>query len=151
MEDFFARAKKAGVTTILIADLPPNSPHGQKALELAKQYDLQAVFMVSELTSDERLQSIIEATTGFLYLVSTPGVTGARKDLADSLDQTIQRIKSQTDLPVLVGFGISERAHVEAVRAAGADGAIVGSRLVKEIEAGKLTQIQNVLGELRLS
>jgi tryptophan synthase alpha chain len=141
MEKFYEQAAEAGVTSLLIADLPLDTPHGQEALELSKKHGVKSVFIVSELTPDDRLQHIIESDPFFLYFVSTPGVTGERKDLSELLADTIAHIKSKTDIPVLVGFGVSDREHVQKISTAGADGVIVGSALVKLIEEKTLGEI----------
>ena len=141
MERFFERANIAGVTSVLIADLPVDSPHGKEVLELAGRYGIRMVFMVSELTSRDRLKSILNADPYFLYLVSQPGVTGMRQNLGDSVGKVVSRLKKETTIPVLVGFGISERAHVEMVRDSGADGVIVGSALVEAREEGELLTV----------
>jgi tryptophan synthase alpha chain len=94
------------------------------------------------------LEAIFEAQPYFIYLVSTPGVTGARKDLSAQLEGVITNLKNQTDIPVLVGFGVSDRAHVDQIRDAGANGVIVGSALVKLIEEGKAGEIGELMGTL---
>ncbi len=148
LERFYKKAAEVGVTSVLIPDLPPESVHCKKALKLAKRYGLQQVFIVSELTSAKRLKMIAKVSRGFIYLVSTPGVTGVRKDLSPKMKNAIQRVKKSTKLPVLVGFGVSERKHVQAIQKAGADGAIVGSRLVTLIEEGKLNDVQKLVARL---
>jgi tryptophan synthase alpha chain len=147
-QNFYSKAAEVGVTSVLIADLPLEVPRCAEALALAKQYELDQIFIVSELTSPERLSRILEVATGFLYFVSTPGVTGVRTQLSTELPSAIARIKAQTDLPVLVGFGVSEREHVELIQKAGADGAIVGSRLVRLIEEDRVDEIPTVMAEL---
>jgi len=148
MERFFARAKAVGVTSVLIADLPVDSLRGLEALDLAKKYGIQMVFMVSEFTSPDRLKAIIKAEPYFLYLVSQPGVTGVRRDLGDSVGEVVVRLKTETEIPVLVGFGVSERAHVDAVKEMGADGVIVGSALVRLIGEGDVDKIGELIAEI---
>jgi tryptophan synthase alpha chain len=148
VERFFECAAKAGVTSVLIADLPVDCTRGQEALTLAQKHGVKMVYMASELTPTERLEAIFEAQPYFIYLVSTPGVTGARKDLSAQLEGVITNLKNQTDIPVLVGFGVSDRAHVDQIRDAGANGVIVGSALVKLIEEGKAGEIGELMGTL---
>lgn len=156
MERFFERACGAGVTSVLIADLPCDSPHGHEALEMAVRCGVRMVFMVSELTSVERLGVILTCDPFFLYLVSQPGVTGARRDLDDSVGKDvgvavrdeIARLKKVTDVPILVGFGVSERSHVDAVKEMGADGVIVGSALVQLIGKGDVDKIGFLVDKL---
>ena len=90
--------------------------------------------MATPITSDERLKLVAEVTTGFIYTVSLLGVTGARDSLSDAVKPLVARLKSLTDVPVCVGFGISTAEHAKEVAAAGADGVIIGSKIVKMIE-----------------
>ena len=100
----------------------------------AKEAGLETVFMVTPNTSDERAKLIAQKTTGFIYTVSLLGVTGARKSLSEAVRPLVARLKSLTDVPVCVGFGISTPEHARDVAAAGADGVIIGSKIVKMIE-----------------
>jgi tryptophan synthase alpha chain len=90
--------------------------------------------MVTPNTSKERLKSIASKTTGFIYAVSLLGVTGSRKTLSTSVKGLISRIKKETDVPVCVGFGISTPEHAAKVAKSGADGVIIGSKIVGIIE-----------------
>ena len=100
----------------------------------AKAAGLETVFMVTPNIPDERAKRIAEKTTGFIYTVSTLGVTGARETLSEMVKPLIERLKNLTDVPVCVGFGISSPTHAAEVAAAGADGVIVGSKIVRMIE-----------------
>ncbi|MDP2625163.1 MAG: tryptophan synthase subunit alpha [Candidatus Peregrinibacteria bacterium] len=138
VEKFYREAAKAGLTSILITDLPPEE--ASEACQYAKHHGLHQIFVVSSLTTPKRLKIILKNASGFLYVVSKPGVTGTKTDLANETIQTIKRLKKQTQLPLYVGFGISESKHVREVVKAGADCAIVGSALVKMIEENLKTQ-----------
>ncbi|MFW5959713.1 MAG: tryptophan synthase subunit alpha [Chitinivibrionales bacterium] len=129
---FFKRCSESGVDSILIPDLPPEE--SRDMIHYAAEYNIKTVFIVSELTPDSRIRLISSKTTGFIYLVSRLGTTGERKEISTTVKESVRRIKRFTDTPVLVGFGISTPEHVRAVTEAGADGAIVGSALVKSIE-----------------
>ena len=94
---------------------------------------LNTIFLVAPTSSHERMKNIAEASTGFLYAVSRTGVTGERQELASDLKDFLQTLRSYTKTPIAVGFGISRPEHVRAVWQE-ADGAIVGSSIVKEIE-----------------
>jgi tryptophan synthase alpha chain len=140
VDEFYQKAAEAGLTSILIADLPPEE--AGDALNAGKKHGIQQIFIVSEHTTAERLKIILEHASGFLYVVSQPGVTGARQEVADTTVDTLKKLRTQTDLPLYVGFGISEAAHVQTVIEAGANCAIVGSALVKTIEANLNTHDQ---------
>ncbi len=128
VDRFYARAAEAGVDAILVADLPIEE--ADEALAAADRHGIAPVFIVSELTTRARLTAIAARSRGYLYLVARLGVTGERTAGPDhpGLAATISQIREATDLPILAGFGLSLPEHVRAVRAAGADGAILGER-----------------------
>lgn len=129
---FFNDFYKAGVNSVLVADLTIDD--ADEIIEPATAAGLDTVFMVTPNTSDERIKTIAAKTTGFIYTVSLLGVTGARTSLSNSVAPLVQRLKKLTNVPICVGFGISEPAHAASVAAAGADGVIIGSKIVKLIE-----------------
>jgi tryptophan synthase alpha chain len=132
-EEFFHDAHAAGVNSVLVADMTIDD--ADEVLGPIRSAGLDSVFMVTPNTSSERMKRIAAKTTGFIYTVSVLGVTGSRDALSDSAEGLIRRIKSLTNVPVCVGFGISKPEHARAVADAGADGAIIGSRIVGMIEA----------------
>ncbi len=130
LEDYVKKAKAAGLDGLLTLDLPP-----EEAADLAAacaEHDLKTVFIVAPTTPAERLPKIGAATTGFVYYVSREGVTGERDSVAANIPDSIAAIRQHTELPVVVGFGISKREHVAEV-AQYADGVVVGSALVNVI------------------
>ena len=155
-EKFLKDFKAAGGSSVLVADLSIDD--ADEIAIPAKDAGLETVFMVTPVTPDERAKRIAEKTTGFIYTVSLLGVTGARESLSDMVRPLVTRLKSLTDVPVCVGFGISSPRHAKDIVAAGADGVIIGSRIVKMIEdnlddkqkmqseiAGFITQVKAVL------
>jgi tryptophan synthase alpha chain len=106
---------------------------------------LNTVFLVAPTSSPERIKKIAEASTGFLYAVSRTGVTGEQQQLAGDLKEFLRTLRRCTQSPVAVGFGISRPEHVKAVWEE-ADGAVVGSSIVKEIEQhiGKPNMVEKV-------
>lgn len=135
VDQFYQDCSNAGVTSVLIADLPLE--HADEILPAAKQHGIQPIFLVSDLTTDERLAEIVKVAEGYLYVVSYTGITGKQNGInQEHLSALLERIRKQTDLPLCVGFGINTSTDVQAVSDAGADGIIVGSRIVKEIAAG---------------
>jgi len=128
---FVKQAHLAGVDGVIIPDLPPEE--GRGLISQAKAFNLDTIFFVSPTTSLERIKFISEISTGFIYYVSLTGVTGARKILPRDLKDNLKRIKKLTDKPVCVGFGVSDSAQVKEVFKI-ADGAIVGSAIVKKIK-----------------
>lgn len=132
VEKFFNDFKAAGGTSVLVADLSIDD--ADEIAPAATAAGLETVFMVTPNTAEERIEKIAAATTGFIYTVSLTGVTGARTGLSDQVKPLITRLKEHTDKPICVGFGISTPEHAAAVAGAGADGVIIGSRIVKMIE-----------------
>ncbi|KAF0095739.1 MAG: tryptophan synthase alpha chain [Puniceicoccaceae bacterium 5H] len=127
VDNYVRQVKEAGVDGILVLDLPPEE--ADEVLEACERHDVKTVFIVAPTTPPERLAIIAEATTGFIYYVSQEGVTGVRKTLAEGIGDKVAEIKEHTELPVVVGFGISTPEQVKTV-ASVADGVVVGSALV---------------------
>lgn len=132
-EAFFRDAHASGVNSVLVADMTIDD--ADEVIEPIRSAGLDTVFMVTPNTSPERMQRIAARTTGFIYTVSVLGVTGSRDALSDSVEGLVRRLKSLASVPVCVGFGISKPEHARAVAEAGADGVIIGSRIVGMIEA----------------
>jgi tryptophan synthase alpha chain len=127
VSDYLRHAREAGLDGLLTLDLPPEE--ADEVLGEAAACGLRSVFIVAPTTPESRLPVIARAATGFIYYVSREGVTGVRDSLAGDIRGAVGRIRAATPLPVVVGFGISTRAHVREV-AAVADGVVVGSALV---------------------
>lgn len=132
IDRFCKRAAESGIDSILVADMPPEE--SGEMLTSFRAADLATVFIVSELTPPDRLRYICNQVTGFVYVVSRLGPTGAAIKLDMSVAETLTRLRNTTEMPLCVGFGLSSPAHIRAVKKAGADGAIVGSHLVSLIE-----------------
>ena len=132
VEAFFADFKQAGGTSVLVADLGIDD--ADEIAPAAEAAGLETVFMVTPNTADERIRRIAEYTTGFIYTVSLLGTTGQRSGLSDLVKPLIGRLKSLTDKPICVGFGISTAEHAKDIAQAGAEGVIIGSRIIKFIE-----------------
>ena len=131
-EKFFNDFYKAGVNSVLVADLSIDD--AEEITGFVKSAGMNTVFMVTPNTTPERKKLIASKTTGFVYTVSLLGVTGSREKLSGSVEELVGSLKKLTDVPICVGFGISKAAHAQKVASAGADGVIIGSRIVKMIE-----------------
>ena len=129
---FFKDFHRAGVNSILVADLSIDD--GDEIIGPAVSAGLDTVFMVTPITEPERMKLIASKTTGFIYTVSVLGVTGSRDRLSSAVEELIGKLKKLTNVPVCVGFGISKPEHAAAVAQAGADGVIIGSKIVGLIE-----------------
>jgi tryptophan synthase alpha chain len=133
VERFYQEAKDAGADGVLVVDMPPEE--GERTVRAARDRGIDQIFLVAPSTSDLRLEQILKSASGFVYLASLLGVTGARDRLSDEASRLISRVRPRTRLPLAVGFGISRPEHAAALRMAGADGVIVGSALVGIVEA----------------
>jgi tryptophan synthase alpha chain len=133
---FCKRCADSGVDSLLVADMPPEES-GELCAAM-KAFGLSTVYIVSELTPLDRMRYICNHVTGFVYVVSRLGTTGVQKKLNKTVDATLSSLRSVTKKPLCVGFGISTAEHVRHMKSAGADGAIVGSALVKIIEDNSL-------------
>ena len=129
-ERFADRAREAGVDGVLILDLPIEEADDFRAM-LARR-GIDTILLLSPTTTDVRLRRAAELGSGFLYAISRLGVTGARDSLADGAQEMVRRIRTVSDLPVALGFGISKPDHVREV-GQWADAAVVGSALVNVI------------------
>jgi tryptophan synthase alpha chain len=132
IDRFYREAAEAGADGVLIVDLPAEEIG--VARTAADRYGLCQIVMATPTTTDRRLDLIGSAGTGFLYVVSVAGVTGARDHLAVGVVDLLKRVRSRTTLPLAVGFGISRPEHMQAIAAAGGDAAIVGSAIAAIIE-----------------
>jgi len=131
IEEFARRASGCGADGLLVPDLPPEE--GRELSEAIRARGLDMPFLAAPTTTDGRLARIGRASSGFVYLVSLTGVTGARKRLPPDLAGFVARARRRIDLPLAVGFGISTPDQVRAVLRI-ADAAVVGSAIVGEIE-----------------
>ena len=131
LEKFAAAASAAGADGVLITDLTPEESEDYR--RIIAPYHLDTVFLAAPTSTDERLEKIAACSSGFLYLISRTGVTGAKAVLPDDLPALLRRARSVTQLPIAVGFGISLPGHVSVLGGL-ADAAVVGSALVSEIE-----------------
>jgi len=131
LERFAAAAAQAGADGVLATDLTPEE--SEEYRQILHAQNLDTIFLAAPTSSDERLKKISAASSGFLYLISRTGVTGARDSLSQELPALLRRVHQFTALPVAVGFGISLPVHVSVLGGL-ADAAVVGSALVSEIE-----------------
>jgi tryptophan synthase alpha chain len=145
VERFVRDAVAAGVAGVLLTDVPAGA---DRALEEAVAGSpLALVRLVAPTTPDARLPAALAGAGGFVYLISRLGVTGARAEAPPDLDAQVARLRRVTDLPVAVGFGISTPAQVRAAARA-ADGVVVGSALVDELERNGPEGASRLVGAL---
>lgn len=130
IEDFFKKCKETGVDGVIIPDVPYEER--EEFDQFARAYQIDHIALVAP-TSKERMAFICENATGFLYCVSSLGVTGIREEIRTNLEEMMARIKEYTTIPTAIGFGIATPEQAHELKAY-TDGIIVGSALVKVIE-----------------
>jgi tryptophan synthase alpha chain len=129
-EKFAAAAKRAGFSGLIVPDLP-----GDQAAELfaiAQAYDLDLVQLVAPTTTPERVDRILQSSSGFVYCIAVAGTTGVRQELPKELKSELETLRLKTKLPLAVGFGIGRGDQIVSLRGL-ADGVIVGSAIVRHI------------------
>ncbi|WP_299555974.1 tryptophan synthase subunit alpha [uncultured Tateyamaria sp.] len=133
VDTFLTKAKQAGIDGLIVVDLPPEED--SELCIPAQEAGLNFIRLATPTTDDKRLPRVLQNTSGFVYYVSITGITGAAEAEAGDVRPEVARIKSATDLPVIVGFGINTPEKSKAI-ATVADGAVVGSAIVSRIAAG---------------
>lgn len=128
---FVERAKSAGFAGAIVPDLP--AEEAESFAKICADREFRNILLVTPTTPPERAEKIVKLSTGFVYCVSVTGITGERDRLPEELLGQLRRLRSQTDLPLCVGFGVSKPEHVRMLRAE-ADGVIVGSAIVRRLE-----------------
>jgi tryptophan synthase alpha chain len=147
MKKFMSESKRCGLDGFILPDMPVEEADTYSLM--ASKLNLATVFLVSPNTSNERLRKIVASTTGFVYVVSVYGITGARSSFQRYTLDTIRAVKqvAVAKVPVAVGFGISTPAHARSMIAAGAEAVIVGSAVINRISDGSgkrmLQDLQN--------
>jgi len=145
VDRFVKEAHAAGAAGVLLTDLPAGADPGVEAA--VTNSALSLIRLVAPTTDDRRLASALEGATGFVYLISRLGVTGARDDVPADLEAQVRRVRSVTRLPVAVGFGIGTPAQAAAA-ARYADGVVVGSALMDALAQGGVAALERLTREL---
>ncbi|MGZ2256931.1 tryptophan synthase subunit alpha [Roseobacter sp. A03A-229] len=134
VERFLTEAKDAGIDGLIVVDLPPEED--SELCLPAQEAGLNFIRLATPTTDDKRLPRVLQNTSGFVYYVSITGITGAAEAQAGDVGPEVARIKSATDLPLVVGFGVNTPEKSRAI-AEVADGVVVGSAIVSKIGAGE--------------
>lgn len=144
MEAFIAGCAKAGVDGLLVLDLPPEESENYEAL--MKKHGLCHIYLVAPTTPEDRMELIVKRGSGFIYYISREGVTGMQAKVASNLAAQVAKIRSHTDLPIAIGFGISNPDQAKTVAQEG-DACVVGSAIVNQIaEHGKSPELVAKVG-----
>jgi len=130
LERFVRDAAQAGVDGFLVLDLPPEESAGYE--KLMANAGLRAIYLVAPTTPDERVAFIVKRGSGFIYYISREGVTGMQEKVADNIAGMTAKIRAHTDLPISVGFGISNPEQARLI-ASNSDAVVVGSAIVNQV------------------
>jgi tryptophan synthase alpha chain len=139
LEKFINDCARVGVDGLLVLDLPPEESDNYEVL--MKEAGLCHIYLVAPTTPDDRMELIVKRGSGFIYYISREGVTGMQANVASNLASQVAKIRAHTDLPVAVGFGVSNPEQVRLV-AQSADAVVVGSAVVNQIaEHGRSSEL----------
>lgn len=144
VEKFVAEAEKAGVDGVLVVDYPP-----EESVEFSsclRQAGLDPIFLLAPTSSDERIEKVAKAASGYVYYVSLKGVTGAQNLNTAEVSSKLPTIRKYTEVPVGVGFGIRDAQSACRV-AMSADAVVIGSALIQILEAGKPSEAAALAGK----
>jgi tryptophan synthase alpha chain len=130
IEEFARDAADAGADGVIPVDVPPEEAGPLQ--EACDRDGLRVIYLVAPTSTEDRITAVVERASGFVYCVSATGVTGARAELPADLEEFVRRVRNHTNLPIAVGFGISQPEHFEAVGRI-ADAAVIGSAIIDEI------------------
>ncbi len=144
---FMERLAAAGVSGLVVPDLPLEE--AISLVDAATLAGIEVILLVAPTSPPERMAKIARVSRGFIYLVSTTGVTGMRAEMASRVEGLIAALRQQTDLPIGVGFGIAKPEQAQQVVAWGADAAIVGSAFVDALNEGGLVAIASLCQDLK--
>jgi tryptophan synthase alpha chain len=144
---FIDSSKSAGLCGMVVPDLPVEE--AEDLSKLASDRDFKLILLVTPTTSPERAERVVKACSGFVYVVSVVGITGQRDQLPMGLRDLLTRLRRMTDLPLCVGFGVSKPHHVRELKQF-ADGVIVGSALVKQLERAASDRAASLAGATQL-
>lgn len=144
-EQFIAEAQAAGLAGAIVPDLPLDE--AESLVELCRKADFSLIQLVTPTTPRERAVRIAETSSGFLYYVSVAGITGERTELPAELVENVAWLRSQTELPICIGFGISQPEHAKLLSPV-ADGLIVGSAIVRRIAQAAELPREQVLSDV---
>jgi tryptophan synthase alpha chain len=145
IESFLKQIYGAGVQGLVVPDLPLEE--AESLLKPAAEIGIEVVLLVAPTSPKERIEAIAHQSQGFIYLVSVTGVTGMRTQLESRVQDILQQMRTVTDKPIGVGFGISQPEQAKQVKNWGADAVIVGSAFVKRLADGTPAEGLSAIGE----
>jgi tryptophan synthase alpha chain len=134
LEQFCSKCAGVGIDGLIIPDLPPEE--GEELEQSTRRHGVDLIYLLSPASTEERIQLVARRSSGFIYLVSLTGVTGARNELPEELECFVARVRERTEKPLCIGFGVSTPEQARRI-AKIADGVIVGSRIIQLLDEDK--------------
>jgi tryptophan synthase alpha chain len=131
LDEFARDAAAAGADGMIVVDLPPEESEELRRAFIAN--NLRLIYLLAPTSTEERIKHVCRLASGFVYCLSVTGITGARDELPATVESFVSRVRTYTDLPIAVGFGISQPTHFQAVGRI-ADAAVIGSAIIDEID-----------------
>jgi len=146
IEKFADRCFECGVSGLIIPDLPYEESF--EIREILKERDMNLIYFLTPYTSEKRMKKIVKKANGFIYFISVAGVTGPRESLGSETIDTIKKIKEMTEIPVALGFGISNRQMINQVKEY-VEGVIIGSFFLQKIIDGKTKELEDLIVDFK--
>jgi len=134
LDQFCSKCAEAGIDGLIIPDLPPEE--GQELEKSTRSQGLDLIYLLSPASTEERIRLVVGKASGFIYLVSLTGVTGARDELPQELECFVSRVRKRTEKPLCIGFGVSTPEQARRIAKVG-NGVIVGSRIIQLLDEDK--------------
>jgi tryptophan synthase alpha chain len=146
IERFADKCVESGISGLIIPDLPYEESF--EILKILKERNLNLIYFLTPFTSEKRMKKIIKKANGFIYFISIAGVTGPREEFDSEIIDPLKKIKEMTEIPVALGFGISNRKQINQIKEY-VDGVIIGSFFLKKIIDGKIEEMENLIVEFK--
>jgi tryptophan synthase alpha chain len=134
LEQFCSKCSGVGIDGLIIPDLPPEE--AEELEQSTRRHGVDLIYLLSPASTEERIQLVASRSSGFIYLVSLTGVTGARDNLPEELESFVAKVRERTEKPLCIGFGVSTPEQARRI-AKIADGVIVGSRIIQLLDEDK--------------
>lgn len=150
LEKFCKRAKECGCYGLIVPDMPIDEEKNENYLKICKKYRLKPIQVISPLTPTVRLKKIAKHARGFVYCVSRYGSTGQSNELNPKLKTYLQKVKQYIKLPLAVGFGISQKTHIEAIHKY-AEIAVIGSKIINIYNSEGIKKVENFLSSILIA
>lgn len=146
VEKFCKDANRVGISGLIVPDMPIEEEECEHFMKYCQKYDLKHIGVISPASTVERLKKNAKIANGFIYFTARQGITGAKEELDPDLITNLKKVKKYFSVPIAVGFGISKKEHLQALRPY-ADIAVVGSAIISIINKSRESELENNVGD----